>query len=287
MPHTEVHVDELFFRLINSLKDAPDLLKQPKAIEDLGSSITAEQEIGSWFLGELRRVPNLRINIRRRKAINTPSTTISDQRYRVCIDPLDGASHYYQAGHTYGLSHVACVTVLKQNGAISRFSDIIAGAIVELRTGDLWKAIRTEPVKKHQKASFRVTVNNKPFNSLSHTKLDLKKMTIFATMHNAKDRELIKHAFGDNWGMIRSHGSGVSEIMSVTSGQAAACIIRGLSHYSQGASFPLLKGSGCVIVDSDGNEIDKNPFDLKLNTSVVIAANQSIADQILERIHRP
>jgi len=286
MTHTEEHARELNTRLFNSLKQAPDFLKHLKFTDQSGSTQTAHQQIGDWFLEELKKIPNLRVSIRGRRAVNTPSTTIPTQHYKVCIDPLDGAPHYYQRGHTSGLSHAACVTVLKNNGKPSRFYDIIAGGIVELRTGDIWTATMPIIERSKKKKQFHVTVNNKPFKTQAQTTLDLRTMTVFASMRNQADRERILRAFGNSCGMIRTHGSVASEIAYVASGQAAACISSGQSHYSQGAGFALLKGGGGVIVDFTGRKIEHDLFDLKQRTPVIFAANQSIADQILELLNK-
>lgn len=286
MSQVEGHALELYNRLFNSLKQSPGFLKQLKCNENSGASRDANQQLGNWFLEELKKLPNLRINIRGRRAINTKSLKSQSQYYRVCIDPLDGASHYYQRGHTSGLSHAACVTVLKKNNKISRFSDIVAGGIVELRTGDMWTATMTSPATAKKESQFQALVNSKPFKVLSHTKLDLRTMTIFASMHNAEDRDRIQHAFGKDYGMIRTHGSVASEIAYVASGQAIACISSGQSHYSQGAGFPLLLAGGGVTVNLNGGEIINDPFDLREKTPVLFAANMSIAEQILEKLHR-
>lgn len=287
MSHADQHANELYFRLFNSLREAPSFLKELRSGNKTVQARDADLRLGNWFLEELKKIPNLKVSIRRRRLINTPETTIPMDHYKVCIDPIDGASHYYQRGHTAGLSHAACITVLKQKGAIRRFSDIVAGGIVELRTGDIWTATRKIVDGQKNKINFQVSVNNKPFNTIRQTLLNVKSMTIFASMHNAEDRERILRAFGNNCGMIRTHGSVASEIAYVASGQAIACISSGQSHYSHGAGFALVKGGGGVIVDFTGHNIENDIFDLKLKTPVIFAANMPIAEQILERINRP
>jgi len=47
-----------------------------------------------------------------------------------------------------------------------------------------------------------------------------------------------------------------------------------------------VKGAGGVAVDWDGNDLGPRTYDFKTQTPCILAANQAIAEQILERLHR-
>ena len=208
------------------------------------------------------------------------------------VDPIDGSLNYLHAGSRLGFPYSACVTILRQmENAI--FDDVILAGVIDLRptlVDELWIV---EGLKGDYKSFGPLDhmVSGKeilrPMSLLPAKELNLGRMNVIGEFYYPENRDRLVHAFAGEEGWLRNPGSAAYEMASVASGQAVAYICDRQKQHELGAGYALVKGAGGVAVDWDGNDLGSRTYDFKTQTPVILAANQGIADQILERLHRP
>ncbi len=211
------------------------------------------------------------------------------------IDPLDGSLNYKTRGASMGLPYSAVVTVAQeglaylplQPGELS-FHSIVSAGVVDLRNGDAWTHLKTYQVVDGDEAYFLTgtLLNGSPVQTMQETTLDLGRMIVIGEMYYPESRERLMRAFSDAKGWLRNPGSAGYEMALVASGQAAAYICDRQKQHELGAAYLLVRGAGGVAVDFEGKDLGDRIFDFKTQTPVVLAANQQIAEQVLERLNR-
>src|SRR6056297_2222575 len=68
--------------------------------------------------------------------------------YRLAVDPLDGSLNYKLRGRSFGLPMTTCMTLLKRQEKLTRFSDIVFAGVMDLRhPTDFWRVKMTETGK--------------------------------------------------------------------------------------------------------------------------------------------
>ena len=195
-----------------------------------------------------------------------------------CVDPLDGSLNFKTRGTGIGLPYCSCVTVLKGVNHDHTFSDVLVGSVFDLRSHDRWTVFRNEA------GEYRSRFNRAPARTLQETHFDLGSMIVLGEMYYPENREMLCRAFAGEKGSLRNCGSAAYEMALVASGTAAAFICDRQKNHELGAGYALVLGAGGVAVDLEGNDIGQLPYDFNAKTPVILAANQEIADQILERI---
>lgn len=192
-----------------------------------------------------------------------------------CVDPIDGSLNYRMRMGSAGLPHASCVTVLKRRYE-ARFSDVLIAAVADLRNNDWW-SVRPAP-----EGGLRTSMNGHPVRLDGPTKLDIGKQIVFGEAYYPENREKLARAFAGKKGWLRNPGSAAYEMALVASGTAAAFICDRQKHHELGAGYALVKGAGGVAVDWNGVDIGTQPYDFNDQSRIVLAANQAIADQVLE-----
>lgn len=206
------------------------------------------------------------------------------------VDPIDGSLNYAHRGQMTGFPHTSVITVLDQpNVGPYKFSDIMAAGIVDLRRGifDAWfvgkcpESCRYEAYARGARAVLHGTC------TMPDDSLDLGQMNVIGEMYYPSNREKLVRAFAGQKGWLRSPGSAAYEMASVASGQAAAYICDQQKQHELGAGYALVRGAGGVAVDWDGKDLGERVYDFKTQTPCILAANQRIADQILNLLNSP
>jgi fructose-1,6-bisphosphatase/inositol monophosphatase family enzyme len=224
------------------------------------------------------------------------------------VDPIDGSLNYLHAGGMTGLPFVTCVTLLRDSSRVT-FADVVAAGVIDLRHGldDLWYS-EVDVADQYTTLAGRLEVNNgwmrhqwrrltggglddvgrrlKPARVLQVSNLDLAKMVVIGEFYYPENRKLMVAAFAGEKGWLRNPGSAAYEMACVASGQTAAFICDRQKQHELGAAYALVLGAGGVAVDLDGRDLGSRVYDFKTQTPVILAANQRIADQIIERLYR-
>ena len=194
-----------------------------------------------------------------------------------CVDPLDGSLNYRLRGDTLGLPFSSCITVLDCSFDAA-FSNVIAAGVIDLRSGDLWLS------SKDKRGKYWTTLNGEPSFTMQAKTLDIGSMIVIGEMYYPENRELLAKIFAGQKGWLRNPGSAAYEMALVSSGQIAAYICDRQKQHELGAAYALVKGAGGVAVDFEGRDIERLPYDFVSQNQIILAANSSIAEQILEKI---
>lgn len=207
----------------------------------------------------------------------------------VTIDPIDASLNYYHRGVMTGFPHVAVITVLDvPEGRPCQFSDVVAAGMIDLRRNisDAWlvgicpDSCRYESYVRGADGRLHVA------RTLQMKKLDIGRANLIGEMYYEDNRERMVRAFAGKKGWLRSPGSAAYEMGSVMSALALAQICLTQKQHELGAGYALVKGAGGVAVDWDGKDLGERIYDFKTQTPCILAANQQIADQILELLNR-
>lgn len=206
---------------------------------------------------------------------------LGEAEYWLTADPLDGSLNYKLRGHSLGLPMTTCMALLKRQGNKTFFSDVLFGGVMDFRApNDFWWAELLE------NGEYKSYFNAKPARTMDVSKLDIGSQILFADMYYPSNREQICKAFVGERGSIRNSGSSAYEMAMVASGHAIAFLCDRQKQHELGAAYALIKGAGGVLVDWHGKDLGEREYFFNAQTPVVLAANQAIAEQILERLHR-
>jgi len=277
---------------IRQIEDGSKVVKQGGAFGDLhnDTEIKADKVLGDLFA---RRF--LKLNPHRLAVEGGIDKELRQHgSHSIFVDPLDGSLNYKTKGASLGLPYSAVVTVLNEydNSRFhehkSLFHSLEAGAIMDLRNGDLWQHFKSiKAVDGTGLLTWGETLfNGKTCRPILERTLDLGSQIVIGEFYYTENRERLVKAFTGRKGWLRNPGSAAYEMALVSSGQAAAYICDRQKQHELGAAYLLVKGAGGVAVDFDGKDLGERVYDFKTQTPVVLAANQSIADQILELLNK-
>lgn len=273
MNYSSLVCDCLFIALktIKDIKGGEEVISKGKGFGDLknDTEIKADKIIGEKIAERVRQeqgVGYLTIE-------GLGETVLNDDGVWVTVDPLDGSLNYALRGITIGLPYSACITVLrKKEKAV--FGDVIAAGVIDLRSGDTWVAWK-------EGNKYFTEVNEKKLFTEQRTCLDLGQMIVVGEMYYPENRELLCRVFSGKKGWLRNPGSAAYEMALVASGGVAAFICDCQKQHELGAAFALVKGAGGVVVDFDLNDLAKENFFFNAQSSVVLAGNMKIAEEII------
>jgi fructose-1,6-bisphosphatase/inositol monophosphatase family enzyme len=208
------------------------------------------------------------------------------------VDPLDGSLDYkVRVPYWGGLPYTACITMLRA-GERFTFDAIDVVAIADLRLAQAptyVMATRVQPQREFEaKTQFEAFCEpgHHQLRSRQETKLDLGSQIVIGEMYYPENRELLARMFAGKKGWLRSPGSAAYEMSLVATGQAVAMICDRQKQHELGAGYLLVKGAGGVAVDFDGKDLGGREYDFETQLPMVLAANQDIADQILELMRK-
>jgi fructose-1,6-bisphosphatase/inositol monophosphatase family enzyme len=261
---------------LQELSGGQEVIKSGKSFGDAAddTEIRADREIG---LALRKKIASNIILAGRVSVEGLDDLVHPPGKYWFCIDPLDGSLNYKTKGDALGLPYSCCIIVLKKKSK-AKFSDIIVAGVIDLRNGDKWIAILEE------QGEFKTFFNWKPAATMAVPKLDLGSQILIGEFYYPNNRDLLCKAFTNHKGWLRNPGSAAYEMASVSSGQAVAYICNQQKQHELGAGYALVKGAGGVAVDFDGKDLGEHEFLFNAQTPVILAANQMIADEILEMI---
>lgn len=158
------------------------------------------------------------------------------------------------------------------------FADIVACGVIDHRSGDLWIAYFDD------NGVLKAIVNG--FNAYTDQRfiLDLGSMIVFGEMYYPENRALLMKIFANSKGWLRNPGSAAYEMAMVSSGSAVAFICDRQKQHELGAGYLLVNAAGGVAIDHNGKDLGEYEYVFNTQTSVILAANRSIADELLRRI---
>ncbi len=85
---------------------------------------------------------------------------------------------------------------------------------------------------------------------------------------------------------LRCLGAPTYEMAMVASGQALAYICDKQNISKLGAGYVLVKSAGGVVVDWEGRSLDQQSYHLDKTSPVILAANQKVADKIIDLLNQ-
>lgn len=237
------------------------------------AELRADVELGNFYRGKLFGLSGVRwVSVE-----GQPDESLNGGEYWATVDPLDGSLNFKTKGKSLGLPFSSCITVLSHKCDAS-FSDVVAAGVIDLRLGDVWSAHR-------ENNGYVSCMNGEKAVTARSEKLDLTQMVVIGEFYYPENRDRLCKAFAGKKGWLRNPGSAAYEMALIASGQAVAYICDRQKQHELGAAYALVKGAGGVAVDFDGKDLGSRMYDFKMQTPVVLAANQRIADEIVQLIN--
>lgn len=267
-------------RNLARLERGGDIVKEGSGFGDLlnDTDIRADHVVGRFLQ---KAIGNLSENVVARVTVEgLEDRVVRKHGLWVCADPIDGSLNYKTRGRTMGNPYTVVVTVFsKYEGAT--FDDVVFAAVLDLRpqSSDLWYAWR------EFSGVFRGTwLNDELITTSAETKLDPGSQIIMTETYYPKNREALLHLFDGQKGNFSRLGSAAYEMTLVSSGNAIAFLCCSQKNHELGATQLLVRAAGGVAVDWDGVSIGSRLYDFRAQTPIILAANQSIADEIVSRL---
>jgi fructose-1,6-bisphosphatase/inositol monophosphatase family enzyme len=282
---------ELRSVIVDVLRKAGELLKNLKGGERIdheggafGDSVNdtelhADKILGEFIGGCLKE--RLHGAIGHISVEGQPEMEIAGGSLLVTVDPLDGSLNYKTRGKSIGLPYSACITVFNKM-VDTRFRDVIAAGVIDLRCGDLWYSGQSV----HDDERYLTSLNDFEVHTMRAETLDLGRMVVIGEMYYPMNRELLTRAFAGQKGWLRNPGSAAYEMALVASGQAAAYICDRQKNHELGAAYALLMGADGIAIDLEGNDLGSHDYVFSAQTPVILACNRKIADEILALVWR-
>lgn len=238
------------------------------------TEIRTDKELGTFFLEAVTGIDAVgRISVEGYADWINPE----GGKLWVTIDPLDGSLNYKRRRGAQGLPHSACITVL-QRISEATFNDVIAAGVIEFGSEDLWLAWR------EMDGHIVTTLNTERASTDDVTTLDLGSQIAIGEFYYPENRRRLVEAFDDSKGWLRNPGSAAFEMALVSNGTSVAFICGTQKQHELGAGYLLVKGAGGVAVDFDGKDLGPRTYDFKTQTPVILAANATIAEQLVARL---
>lgn len=256
------------------LKNGGDIVKKGGAFGDLlnDTDIRADHVIGMYLQKEF--ATSLDVNVARVTVEGLDDLVTGKTGVWICVDPIDGSLNYKTRDRLIGSPYTAVVTVLAKYEQAT-FDDVLFSAVLDLRpkSPDLWYACREN-----------TWLNEQIVSTSKETKLDPGSQIIMTETYYPKNREALLRIFDGQKGNYSRLGSAAYEMALVSSGNAIAFICCSQKNHELGATQRLVRSAGGVAVDWEGISIGSRPYDFRAQTPIILAANQSIADEICARV---
>lgn len=251
------------------------IVRQGKSFGDLeqDTELGVDKRLGKYFQDQLNACGITRVSIEGFEDLHLDREDGSESW--VTVDPLDGSLNFKKRCKSLGLPISSCITLLSKSGPDACFKDIVAGGVIDLRNGDIWFS----EIKDGQRVS---TLNSRYVKTDSSKKLDLTQQIVIAEFYYPENRERICRAFAGKKGWLRNPGSAAYEMALVANGTAVAYICDRQKQHELGAGLALVLGAGGVAIGFDGKPLLDVGYSFNQQTPVILAANQNIAEQILE-----
>ncbi|GAC1412571.1 MAG: hypothetical protein NVSMB66_1910 [Candidatus Doudnabacteria bacterium] len=277
MVQTQRHTSALVDRIRQSLIAASALLF---SLENEEQS-QAAHILGNHFIDFYSQLPEINS-----VTVEGFDTTVRDKTkaLHVFVKPLDGSLYYQKKRFTNGMPYSGVVTIARRRNRFAiKFRNIVASGIIDYRNNDLWLA---------EKYGYTMNLIRTYVNDIADVKtcgeesVNLLKDVMIGEMYYPRNRWQMTSAFANEKGFLRSTGCTSMEMASVGSGEAAAFICGTQKNLELGAAALLVEGNGGVVVDWQGHSIMNRRYKLHGHTDVVLAANDSLAQDIVDRLHR-
>ncbi len=195
-----------------------------------------------------------------------PFFTCSNPKYGIYIDPVDGTFNYQRGGV---LPSTTVISVFNYSENL-KFEDAIFGAIMDLKTKDLWYA------KKRGGCCF----NEK--RVITSGKKDLGKDTFLmidqGPCPSIREIEKFSEIYNSSW--PHNVSSAGFHLAGVSSGHFDAFIGPLQKAHELGAGNLLVKEAGGVVIDFNGRPIDEEDFDFNKTYPIIAAATPKLAERL-------
>ena len=175
------------------------------------------------------------------------------KEYTLVIDPIDGTKNAINGIPFYGVS----IAIGKE-----RLSDVIYGIVINIPTGDVYKAGKDEGAYLNGR---KIKVEDKPVYCLSLGKSG-----------NEKTWSMAKQ------GTVRAMGAAAVEMCLVASGAASLYFMpRDVLRVTDlAASTLIVREAGGFVYDAHGSSLDM-PLNLEKRSGVIAASNPNIVGELI------
>jgi myo-inositol-1(or 4)-monophosphatase len=271
------------FSKFHSIRGGGEIVSEGAAFGDLkkDTEIRADKESGNAFLEYFQKVnyPIGHLTVEGMQTLETGSGFLW-----VTVDPLDGSLNY-KAGSGELLPYSACVTILRKRQDAT-FSDVLAGGVIDLRTGSTWISARSAHGSFQTRFGSILEGGFKSVTTDSAVQLKLGEQVLLGEMYYPDNRVALAIALDEHKGSLRSLGSAAYEMALVASGQCVAFVSSRQKQHELGAAYALVKGAGGVVVDWDGKDIESRSYDFETQVPVVLACTEGMANDLVSRLQK-
>lgn len=274
---------------LRALNGSGDIVRRGGAFGDLtdDTETRADQEVGRYMGDAFASLPGIaRVTVE-----GVPEDRVlAEEGWWVTVDPVDGSLNQRIAqaqqtrhGATIGEPYMAVATVLSRYQGAT-FGDVIMAGMIDLRHvsndfwNDLWLAWVDESGVVH------AVLNSIPMQTAMDEKIDLGHQVVMAETYYPTNRAAVALLFAEEKGNLSRHGSAAYEMTRVASGAATLFLCDSQKQHELGAGALLVRGAGGVAMDWEGRDLGSQPYTFRAQTPTILAANQSIAADILRRI---
>lgn len=275
-------------KALDEIKDGEKEVRSGAAYGDLknDTELKADLKLQAWYQKaletKLENVATIQIE-------GAPLVKGSGSQYHVICDPLDGSLNYKMRGHGLGLPYGACIAVFEGDDANQlTYRNLCAAAAIDYRPRKHpYASALTTWASWKSKRRYVAVQNGRLCRTLREKNLDIGQMIVFGEMYYPENRKVLSRMFKGQKGWLRNPGCASYEMALVASGTAAAFICNRQKQHELPTGAALVLGAGGVAIDFDGNSLLNAPFDFNAQQPTILAANQAIADQLLELFRRP
>jgi myo-inositol-1(or 4)-monophosphatase len=199
---------------------------------------------------------------------------VKNPLYHIYWDELDGTFNF-QRGGLLPFTAVISAFEIPKNGRKLIFDDAIFGAVMDLRTRDLWYAEK----------GGRCFFNGREVTSSDKTELDKKTFLMIDHGPCPSKEEVIRYLdlYSSAW--VHNVSSAGFHIAGVASGDFDGFVCSIQKAHELGAGYLLVKESmGGATLDFEGKPIGYKEFDFNAKYSLIAAGTYQLAQKIREKI---
>lgn len=199
--------------------------------------------------------------------------------YKVYVDPLDNSQGFLANAGTIAFPYSMCVHIMPVGK--NKFKDIVAGAVLDLRNGDLFYGEKTE----QGCISYLNETQLHPSDEL----LDVpaRKDTIITDFCYIENRKILPFIFSEEKSTIRGCGSAALEMVYPVLDRVALYFCAKQKMHELGAAYIINKGAGRKIYHLwDRKELREYTYNFDEQIPVLIARNENIIGDFFSRLHK-
>lgn len=258
---------------IDSVNLAHDILEN---LGDKGTKEVHDSKVVDISTEGDRAISNAIINFLKEKKVPAilyteefGMTRLSDNPiYIITFDDIDGTDNYHRARKS--LPHCSLISIF--DSVTPSFENVIAAAVIEHNSKNIWHALRGEGTYLNNK---KVTTSNKK-------SLDRKTLVMIDHYMGAYDIPRFLEIYKKSW--VKDLGSAAFVLSGISSGMIDAYINTQQKAHELGAGYLFIKEAGGAVIDFEGKSINKTKYDFDAKYEIIASSTKELSEEIKKLI---